>query len=62
MFAWIAANAATVIVTAVLLLLIGAAVLTLVFDKRNKKGACTGNCASCGMCCSYVKEKKTDEK
>ena len=58
MFAWIAENAATIIVTAVVLVLIGVAVLSLLKDKKNKKGGCTGNCASCGMSCSYKQKSK----
>ena len=58
MFAWIAENAATIIVTAVVLVLIGVAVFSLLRDKKNKKGGCTGNCASCGMSCSYKQKTK----
>ena len=58
MFAWIADNAATIIVAAVILAMIGVAVGTLIKDKKNKKGGCTGNCATCGMECSYGKKKK----
>ena len=57
MFAWIANNAVTIIVVAVLLILIGVAVFSVVKDKKNKKGGCTGNCATCGMGCSYNKKK-----
>ena len=36
---------------------IGVAVFSLVKDKKSKKGGCTGNCATCGMGCSYSKKK-----
>jgi len=52
MFAWIAENIITVIVIAALLLLVGLAAFALVREKKNKKGGCTGNCATCGMSCS----------
>ena len=58
MFAWIAENKVTIIVIAVILVLIGVAVFSLLKDKKNNKGGCTGNCASCGMRCSYNKKTK----
>ena len=58
MFAWIAENALTIIVTAVILLLIGLAVFSLVKDKKNKKGGCTGNCAACKMGCFGSEKNK----
>ncbi|MBQ7581026.1 MAG: FeoB-associated Cys-rich membrane protein [Clostridia bacterium] len=58
MFAWIAGNAGTLIVVAVVLALVAVAVFSLVKEKKNKKSCCTGNCASCHMGC--LDEKKTD--
>ena len=58
MFAWIADNAAAIIAIAVILIVIGIAVYSLVKDKKNKKGGCTGNCAACGMGCSCSNKKK----
>lgn len=57
MFAWLAKNAVTIVVSAVLLILVGVAVFSLVKDKKNKKGGCTGNCATCGMGCSCNNNK-----
>jgi len=57
MFAWIAENAVTVAVIAAVLIMVGVAVFSLVRDKKNKKGICTGNCATCGMCCSHSEKK-----
>ncbi len=55
MFAWIAENAVTLIAAAVILVLCGLAVFSLIRDKKKKTGGCTGNCASCGMGCSCKK-------
>lgn len=58
MFTWIANNAATLIAMTAVLIVIGIAVFSLIKDKKNNKGGCTGNCASCRMGCSYCKSKK----
>ncbi len=58
MFAWIAENAITIIVIAAVLVLIGVALFSVIKDKKNKKGVCTGNCATCGMSCSGNIKKK----
>ena len=57
MFAWIADNLVTVVTVAVLLVIAGAAVFSLVKDKKKKTGGCTGNCATCGMGCSYSEKR-----
>ena len=57
MLEWLAGNAITIIVSVVILILIGFAVFSIVKDKKSKKGGCTGNCATCGMGCSYNKQK-----
>lgn len=58
MFAWIADNTAAIIAVSGVIVLVGAAVFSLVRDKKRNKGGCTGNCASCGMGCSYGKKKE----
>ena len=58
MFQWIAENALTVIVIAAVLVIAGAAVFSLVKDKKSKKGCCTGNCATCCMGCSHNKSSE----
>ena len=58
MFDWIAQNAATIITVVVLLVVIGIALLSLLKDKKHRSGGCTGNCATCGMGCSYGKKNK----
>ena len=55
MFSWISDNAVTIIALAILLIVIGITVFSLIKDKKKKKGGCTGNCQSCGMNCSYIK-------
>ena len=57
MLAWIADNAATIIAGAAVLIAVGIAVFSLVRQKKSKKGGCIGNCASCGGCCPYCKDK-----
>ncbi len=58
MFAWIADNAATILTSAAVLIVVGLAVFSLVKQKKGAgaKGGCTGNCASCGGCCPYCKK------
>lgn len=51
MLAWLAENAVTVVTVTVLIVITGLAVFSLIREKKNKKGVCTGNCASCGACC-----------
>lgn len=52
MLEWLAANAATIIISLVLLAAVCLIVRKLVKDKRSGKGGCScgGNCASCGVC------------
>ena len=57
MFAWIAQNAVTIIAIAVILLVVGIAVYSLVRGKKRGCG-CTGNCASCGMGCAGNKPQR----
>ena len=58
MFEWIANNAVTVIAVVVILIVVGFAVFSLARDRKRGSGGCTGNCATCGMGCSYGKNKK----
>lgn len=51
MFAWLSENLLTVIVIAVLLIILGFALFSVIKDKKNHSGGCTGNCASCKMGC-----------
>ncbi len=58
MFAWIVENAVTLTACAIVLATIAVAIISLIRDKKNKKGGCTGNCATCGMACSYHNKKR----
>lgn len=51
MFAWLAANAATILISAVLLLIVGLIIRGLV---RGKVKIC-GDCGSCGACAAGCK-------
>ena len=57
MFVWIFENAVTLAASAVVLILIGVAVFSLLKDKKDNKGGCTGNCTTCKMGCSCNKEE-----
>ena len=52
MLEWLTANAATIIISLVLLAAVCLIVRKLVKDKRSGKGGCScgGNCGSCGVC------------
>ena len=55
MFAWIAENAVTIVVIAVLLVIVGLAVFYLV--KKKSSCSCFGNCAACKAGCSCNKDE-----
>ena len=57
MISWIAENALTVIVIAVVLVMVGIAVFSLIRDKKSQKSCCTGNCAACRLGCDPAKKK-----
>ncbi len=50
-FEWIAQNALTLAAGAAVLAVISGAVISLVRDRKRRGGGCSGDCASCGMCC-----------
>ena len=56
MFAWIAENIGAICVCAVLLLIVGAIVYSMIRNKKKGRGSCGGNCGSCSMGCSCHKE------
>lgn len=49
MLIWIKANLATVIISAVLLVIVAAIIVSIVKDKRRGKSSCGCKCASCPM-------------
>ena len=52
MLPWIQANIASIIITAVLLIIIALIVRRLVLDKKAGRHICGGSCSSCGGSCS----------
>ena len=49
MLIWIKAHLATVIISAVLLVIVAAIIVSIVKDKRRGKSSCGCKCASCPM-------------
>ena len=49
MLTWIKANLATVIISAVLIVIVAAIIVSIVKDKRCGKSSCGCKCASCPM-------------
>lgn len=60
MFDWIAANAGTLLVSAVLLVLVILAVVKMVRDRKQGKSTCGMGCGGCPM--SETCHKKQEEK
>ena len=65
MFDWIAANAGTLLVSAVLLALVILAVLKMVRDRKQGKNTCSmgmgcGGCPMSGTCHKKQKEKRKE--
>ena len=49
MFTWIMGNMATIIISAVLLLVVAAVIASMVRGKRKGKSSCGCGCAGCAM-------------
>ena len=58
MFAWIAENIGTILVSAALILIVACIVRGLVKDKKKGKSSCGCNCAHCAMAGSCHKSAK----
>ncbi len=58
MFAWIAENIGTILVSAALILIVACIVRKLVKDKKKGKSSCGCNCAHCAMAGSCHKSAK----
>ncbi len=57
MASFLAANLANLLVCAVLLLVVGLVIRTLVRDKKAGRSSCGGSCGSCGACgCTACKK------
>lgn len=49
MFIWIMENAATIIISAVLLIAVAAVIFNMIRNKRKGKSSCGCGCAGCAM-------------
>ena len=58
MFAWIAENIGTILITAALVLIVALIVRKLIKDKKKGKSSCGCNCAHCAMAGSCHPQKK----
>ncbi len=50
MFAWLTANLINIALIAVIALVVGLLIRSMIRDKKAGKSSCGGNCASCGAC------------
>ena len=50
MFAWLSANLINIVLVAVLVLIVGLLLGSMIREKKAGKSSCGGNCASCGAC------------
>ena len=50
MFAWLSANLINIVLVAVIALITGLLIRSMVRNKKAGKSSCGGNCASCGAC------------
>ena len=50
MFAWLSANLINIVLVAVIALITGLLIRSMIRDKKAGKSSCGGNCASCGAC------------
>ena len=67
MVAWLSANLINIVLIAVIALITGLLIRSMIRDKKAGKSSCGGNCASCGACsgcsacgkmCPQVKTKQ----
>ena len=52
MFAWLAENLGTIVISAVLLAIVAAIVIYLIRQKKQGKSTCGAGCAHCANACS----------
>lgn len=50
MLTWLAANWINIVVLAVVVLVVGLVIRSMIRDKKAGKSACGGNCGSCAGC------------
>lgn len=61
MFAWIMGNMATIVISAILIMVVAAVIVGMVRNKRKGKSSCGCGCAGCAMngsCHSQKQEKE----
>lgn len=58
MLTWLTENMATIIISVVLVIVVGAVIVNMVRGKRKGKAACGCGCASCpsGSCCAVNRD------
>lgn len=47
---WLSANLINIVLVAVLILIVGLLLRSMIRDKKTGKSSCGGNCANCGVC------------
>ncbi|MBQ7186227.1 MAG: FeoB-associated Cys-rich membrane protein [Ruminococcus sp.] len=57
MLAWLSANLGTIIVSIILLLILSAAVMKLIKDRKSGKSSCGCGCAGCAMHGACAKQR-----
>ena len=50
MLTWLSANLINIVLVAVIVLVVGLLIRSMVRDRKAGKRSCGGNCASCGVC------------
>ena len=50
MLTWLSANLINIVLIAVIVLITGMLIRSMIRDKKAGKSSCGGNCASCGVC------------
>ena len=50
MLEWLCGNLINIVLVAVIVLVVGFLVRSMIHDKKAGKSSCGGNCASCGAC------------
>lgn len=50
MLTWLSANLVNIVILAVLALVVGLVIRSMLRDRKAGKSACGGNCQSCGVC------------
>ena len=60
MLAWLSANLINIVLIAVIVLITGMLIRSMIRDRKAGKSSCGGNCASCGACSKCSLTKKAD--